>query len=798
MNGKSAMSEEKLDDAVEGPLLTHDFKINNSGSLELVGAQDRNPVRIKDFDDIYKRPEEETTAFGVVKRCVKRKIDKLSVTRIVLANFPILATLKRYKIKQDLPSDIIAGLTAGVMMIPQGMAFAHLSTLPPIVGLYISLFSSVVYIFMGMGHQLSWGCIAILSIMMGSILDKYDQKIQDSMKTSSCNFDLTELVNSTSVWQSSSTPLPVSLSVEKRIEVAAAVTLICGLILAVLGKLGFAKLTTYMSDSLVTGFTVAASCHVATSQLKSTFGLNFLPRHNGMFQLIKVWIDFLSNIHKSNPATVIMTFTSILIIYLVKRFINEKYQKKIKIPIPIELIVLVIATVVNSQTKLNEKFSFSIVRDVPVGIPSPKIPDMSLAEDYIVDGMVIIIVAFAQNIALAKLFAIKHKYKVNADQEMFANGVICVVCSLFSGFIAGASVSRSLVQDGAGGKTQVASAFAAGVVLLVVMLLGPYFYYLPTCVLAAVILVNLYAMFLKLLTIPDLWRKSKPDCLMWVITFLAVVIIDPAMGLLVGIISSIMLVLIQSQINSVDVTAWVAVGNHNVWRTKENYFCTQDVHDVRVVRVNGPLYFANAEIVTNNIFKKSGKNPVRMRRKQAEMHKAANSVGSAGGKEIDIHQPDDTIKDIAETDLNDTCIMKDEDHATGNEIKQDVPVVIDLNKLPTVEIRNGDAKEEEEDKEKGQGCQFRPCGKSSEETFEDNGLSFSKLIVDLSGASFMDLMGVKALEYMIAEYQSVGISVYFSNIHERCFTILEKSGFLAKHGDKVFISTDAAIQSLVC
>nr|KAG5695794.1 hypothetical protein BaRGS_013392 [Batillaria attramentaria] len=248
-------------------------------------------------------------------------------------------------------------------------------------------------------------------------------------------------------------------------------------------------------------------------------------------------------------------------------------------------------------TDLSDDFSIGIVKDIPVGVPAPRFPDLSLGADYVAEGMMIIIVAFAQTVAMAKLMGLKHNYKVDPNQEMFACGVVSIICSIFSGYISvpfsnlvldlsGASfidlmgvsalefliskyqsvgisvyianvhekclhtLEKSgfmkkhagitcvrfgegiLVQDSAGGKTQVASLFAAGLVLLVIMVIGPYFYYLPKCVLAAIVIVNLRSVMLKFLTVPDLWRKSRTDTLIWIITCAATIILDADIGLL--------------------------------------------------------------------------------------------------------------------------------------------------------------------------------------------------------------------------------------------------------------------------
>ena len=666
------------------------------------------------------------------------------------------------------------------------------------------------YFFLGTGQQLSFGCIAILSIMMGSILDKYEARLRQSVNNVNCDSLLTVtpsslLVNGSSVTptdmvngisfvtsSTSNTTLLTTAASEafdpldldaKKLQVAGAVTLLCGIIMAILGKVGLGKVTVFMSDSLVTGVTVGAAFHVGSSQLKTLFGLGFLPRESGVFKLIRLWVSILVNIHRSNVATIIASAICILMIYLVKRFINEKYKEKLRVPVPIELVVMMLATVVTFYAGLHERFDISIIKHVPVGVPAPHIPDMSLGIDYLVDGLVIISVAFVQTVSVAKLMGLKHNYKVDSNQEMFALGMVNIVCSVFSGYISGASVSRSAVQDSAGGRTQIASLVAAALVLMVMLFIGPYFYYVPKCALSAIIIVSLRSLILKLLTVPDLWRKSKVDCLIFVITVGAVVILDADLGLLVGIAISIFLVLFQSMKSSVDVTAHIAVGELSIWRSKDKYFGCEDITDVKVVRINSPLYFVNAEITTNAVFRKTRVNPLKMKKDESVEAEVKSSCN-----------PQETVNNAKMGEVtkagvsNETFTHSDPQHNGSSPV----------------------------DAEKGEGQHQQSTGVSETITEERNSqavldstpninplsfsysraVPFSTLILDLSGVSFIDLMGVKALEFLISVYKGIGVSVFLTNVPENCLDTLQKSGFIAKHGEVVLLAIETVLAQL--
>lgn len=299
-----------------------------------------------------------------------------------------------------------------------------------------------------------------------------------------------------------------------------------------------------------------------------------------------------------------------------------------------------------------------------------------------------------------------------------------------------------LLQDGAGGKTQVASLVAAALVLLVIMVMGPYIYYLPTCVLAAIIIVNLRSMFLKLLTVPELWGKSRVDCLVWVITCLTTIFLETDVGLLVGIIVSILFILLRSQTAGVDVVTEIAAGeNVCVWRSEERYAGGRTADGVKVVRINSAVYFANAEIITEQVFKKTGVNPVKLARSE----NSVNCVYNNG-----------EMNHVAGTNARDSELTNTED-------KEHSFILGAENVL----LKSANSR-----------------------------VPFSTLLVDLSAVPFLDVMGVQSLEFLLIKYKAVGVDVYFVNLQETCVDMLHRNGFLTKHKEHVFVSMAAAQRQL--
>ena len=730
------------------------YASNSTGSLELrsVDASDSHFYhKLVEFENTFRDPDDQESLSSKLRHGIFKRMKAFGLKTACFRLFPIVKTLQRYNVKEDLANDMTAGITAGVMMIPQGMAFAALSTLPPIVGLYISFFASLTYFMLGTGRQLSWGCIAIISLMMASILDKYDEKMAGGDGDSRPNItEIRSQITSATYFEKENSSLIFNLSnafdqgptleqskmspdvMSKRLEVAGAVSVVAGLILIAASRIGLSRISCLMSNSLITGFTVGISFHVVTSQVKGILGLS-VPRMTGYASIIKTWIFIFSKLPETNIATLVISIISMIVIYLVKRFINEKYKKRMRIPIPIELIVVIIATLVSTFAEFHKKFNVKVVEDVPMGIPSPKFPDLTLAKDYIGDGVIIIVIAYAQTLAMAKTMGLKHNYVVDSNQEMLACGVVSVVCGLFSGYISASSVSRTVVQDGAGGRTQVASLFASGMVLLVIVVVGRYFYYLPMCVLSSIIIINLRTMFLKLFILPTEWKKSKYDCAVWLFACFGTVILNADMGLLASVLFSLFLIILRSMLTPIVEAGQIQTNCDSIQlRSVDHYSSAKASNHIKIIKIKTPLYYVNADTFTSKVFSKMGVDPTTIKKRIS-----TSSVPS----------PEDlTVK-------NDGGSVHDKD------------ILVQARMLPYI-------------------CK------------ESEGLPLQVIILDASEVSFIDLMGIQALEFVISEYTSVGVKVLVIGISESVIPMLQSTGFWKKNGEILFLSIESALASV--
>jgi len=210
------------------------------------------------------------------------------------------------------------------------------------------------------------------------------------------------------------------------------------------------------------------------------------------------------------------------------------------------LIVVSLATLLSHSLQLSEVHNVRTIGDIgdiPTGLPLPTSPPLSLLAQVLPECLPIAVVAFSIGQGLGNLFGSKHGYKVPPNQELLAQGVSNLVGSFMSCLPMSGSLSRSLVQESSGCKSLLTGLTSALFLLGVLLFLGPVFQPLPICVLAAIIVSSLTGMFKKLTDLTKYWERGSGDGLLWLFTFLTTVFVDVDLGLVVGIVLSLLLTL---------------------------------------------------------------------------------------------------------------------------------------------------------------------------------------------------------------------------------------------------------------
>lgn len=241
-----------------------------------------------------------------------------------------------------------------------------------------------------------------------------------------------------------------------------------------MGLLQVGFVSVFLSDSLLSGFATGASLTILTSQLKYLLGLK-LPRAQGWGSLIKTWIRLFLNLGQTNICDLITSVLCLLVLVPAKE-LNDRFKSKLKAPIPFELFVVIVATLASHFGNFQEKYGSEVSGVIPTGFMPPQLPAWDLIPNIALDAFSIAIVGFAITVSLSEMFAQKHDYIVDPNQEMYAIGFCNILPSFFRCFTTSAALTKTLVKESTGCQTQLSSLVTALVLLLVLLVIAPLFY----------------------------------------------------------------------------------------------------------------------------------------------------------------------------------------------------------------------------------------------------------------------------------------------------------------------------------
>uniref|UniRef100_A0A673X6A1 Solute carrier family 26 member 6, like 1 n=1 Tax=Salmo trutta TaxID=8032 RepID=A0A673X6A1_SALTR len=654
--------------------------------------------------------------------------------RCVVGCLPVLYWLPRYSIWDYGMPDLISGISVGIMHLPQGMAYALLASLPPVFGLYTSLYPALVYFFFGTSRHISIGTFAVLSIMVGSVTERL---------APDRNFLV--MLNGTNL-----TEVNITARDSYRVQVAAATTVLGGLIQVVLGLVKFGFVGTYLSEPLVRAYTTAAAAHAVVAVIAQLFGLS-TTRFSGPLSLVYTLVEVCSKLPQTHLPTLVVSGVSMVFLIAAKE-INSAISAKLPVPIPVELITIVAATVISSYTHLNDNYTISVVGEIPSGLAAPRLPDASLFEEVMGDAFALAIVGYAISISLGKTFALKHGYKVDSNQELVALGLSNAVGGFFQCYAVCSSMSRSLIQESTGGKTQMAGMASAVIVLVTVLKLGPLFQELPKAVLAAIVFVNLKGMFKQYYDIITLWRSSKVDLVVWLVTWVSTLLFNLDMGLGASITFAVLTVIFRTQLPKYSVLGHVP--GTELYLDMETH---REVPGITIFHSSATVYFANADLYLEALKGKSGLDISKMiiykRRQEAKQRRRDKRAERRAKREAkrQVRHCQTYLKG-----------SKDPDCATLGAVS---------------ELQDGDT---------------TTLGSSSEDTLsrELDKVSMGSLgkwtwdihsiILDLSTANFIDTVAIKTMRNIFHDFGEIDVTVYMAGCQMSVVEQLELGGFFSE------------------
>uniref|UniRef100_A0A5K4F394 STAS domain-containing protein n=2 Tax=Schistosoma mansoni TaxID=6183 RepID=A0A5K4F394_SCHMA len=493
--------------------------------------------------------------------------------------FPFYSVLAPFYNLQSFVSDLIAGLTLAIVHIPQGMAYGVLAGVKPINGLYTSFFPALVYFVFGTSRHVSIGTFSVVSLLTADPVDR----LTSLFDVNNRSLEKYNVYNGKQID-------------DFRLTVVITVCILTGLFQVALGVLRLGVLVVYISEPLLSGFTCASAVHVFTSQLNGLFGIQ-LNRATGPFRIFYIINNFIHIIKETNLVTLLISIICIIIIWCFKHLINPKVSSKLHFTIPIELIVLTAGTIISKFGLLNQRYGVSIVGEIPVGLPSPMLPDIRLVPEVLMESVIVSFVSLATTISLVKLYAKKGGYDVGYTQELNALGLSNVISGFFRCQPSSGALARTSVACNVGMCSQIASLVSCCILLLVITVIGQFLRTVPKCVLSSIIVVSLESIFLQIMDLRALYRASIYDMLIWLVTFMATVFIDVPIGLLTGLCFSLLTVLYRTQS-----TYYYELGqipNTNIYVDLNRHDEAVKLPGIIILKYGGPLYYANSESFQN-------------------------------------------------------------------------------------------------------------------------------------------------------------------------------------------------------
>uniref|UniRef100_A0A8C6R1M0 Solute carrier family 26, member 9 n=1 Tax=Nannospalax galili TaxID=1026970 RepID=A0A8C6R1M0_NANGA len=705
---------------------------------------DRAAYSLTLFDDEFEK-KDRTYPVGEKLRNTFR-CSSAKVKAIVLGLLPVLSWLPKYKIKDYIIPDLLGGLSGGCIQVPQGMAFALLANLPPVNGLYSSFFPLLTYFFLGGIHQMVPGTFAVISILVGNIC------LQLAPESKFRLFD-----NATN-----ESYVDTAAMEAERLHVSATLACLTAVIQMGLGFMQFGFVAIYLSESFIRGFMTAAGLQILISVLKYIFGLT-IPSYTGPGSIVFTFIDICKNLPHTNIASLIFALISGIFLVLVKE-LNARYMHKIRFPIPTEMIVVIVATAISGSFKMPQKYHMQIVGEIQHGFPTPVSPVVSQWKDMVGTAFSLAIVGYVINLAMGRTLASKHGYDVDSNQEMIALGCSNFFGSFFKIHVICCALSVTLAVDGAGGKSQVASLCVSLVVMITMLVLGSYLYPLPKAVLGALIAVNLKNSLKQLSDPYYLWRKNKLDCCVWVVSFLSSFFLSLPYGVAVGVAFSILVVVFQTQFRNG--SALVQVMDTDIYVNPKTYNRVQEIEGVKIVTYCSPLYFANSEIFRQKVIAKTGMDPQKvLLAKQKYLRKQEKRMAMPTQQRKSLFMKTKTVS-LQE-------LQQDFESGPSTDPNN--------NQAPATDTSISYITFSPDDTSAAAPCELPASAQSPSEPSDTLAsvppfVTFHTLILDMSGVSFVDLMGIKALAKLSSTYGKIGVQIFLVNIHAQVYNDISHGG----------------------
>lgn len=468
--------------------------------------------------------------------------------------FKIVDWLPHYSLSK-LRGDLSAGLTTGIMFIPQGMAYAVIAGVPPIYGLYAGVIPLLIYPLLGTSKNLSVGPVAIDMLIIAA---------------------------------------GVSLLAEPNsieyISLAIVLTMMAGGLQLIMGSMQLGAVFNFFSRPVIAGFTLAAPLIIAFTQLNNLLGIE-LSNTQYIVTIVQEVILKFDQIH---PETLLWGGIAVIVLIIIKY---------LKSNIPASAIILVLS--IGAAWFLNaHTMGIRLVGDIPMGLPPFSFPEANFSNmrELLPTALTLALVQFMVVSSLGRTFAKRNNYVIDANHELVAIGASNFLGSFFQSIPVSGSFSRSAASEQANVQTPLANFITSGVIIATLILLTPIFYYLPMPILAAIIIVSA----LNLIDISEfqfLFSTKKSEGFIAIFTAVCTLFIGIQEGILLGVVASMVNILYKYSRPNVAELGLIP-GTH-LFQNIDRKSNAQRINGVIILRVDASFSFINADFFRDYIVKKT-------------------------------------------------------------------------------------------------------------------------------------------------------------------------------------------------
>ena len=474
--------------------------------------------------------------------------------------FPTLKWLKTYH-PTHFKADVVAALIVLAMLVPQGMAYAMLAGLPPVMGIYASILPMIIYAFTGSSTTLSIGPVAIISMMVFSALQ----------------------------------PL-FAVGSTAYIEAACLLAIMVGIISLILGLFRFGFLIQLISHPVIKSFIIASALLIALGQFK--FLLDIPLQTNNIPEFIG---SLVNNFHRISFLSVGVSLAAISILVFLPKWVRSDFLNK---TIPL---LLVLSSIIVVYAFSLDQHGLKTVGIIPTGLPSFHFPtwNFDLVQKLLPSAFIIAMISFVESLAIAQATALQKRDDLNSNQELIALGLANIAAGINMGFAVSGSLSRTVVNSDAGAKTPMSGVMSSLLMIAVSLYFTSFFQNLPLTILAATIFVSIWKL-VSFLPFFETWKYSKADGLAMWATFLGVTCIDISTGLVIGIILTFILLLWRISRPHIAVIGLVEGTQHFRNVSRYDVLTTETIASFRI---DENLNFLNAHVLKGYIITELSHNP---------------------------------------------------------------------------------------------------------------------------------------------------------------------------------------------